>query len=164
MTRLARFCLILTAAVTFTGCAAISPPKVSIASVELVGEAEDASSLVFHGTVENPHPETLRLLEYSYSVSMEGRSVYVGRHAAEMTLTPGAKRKIVLPAGFTDAAAGWKSDGPPQSSRWSMSGSLLFLGEGVLAETLLDMGIRPTVGFSASGELQRSTVEVSLEQ
>ena len=31
-------------------------------------------------------------------------------------------------------------------------------------ETLLDMGIRPTVGFSASGELQRSTVEVGLNQ
>ena len=67
----------------------------------------------------------------TYGVSMEGRSVYQGRHAAEMTLTPGATRGIVLPAGFTNAAAGLGPGSMPDSSKWSMSGSLLFLGEGV---------------------------------
>ena len=154
MTRLVRLSLILILAVHATGCMTISPPTVKIDSVEVIGESDDASSLVFHGTVENPHQSTLRLLEFTYGVSMEGRSVYQGRHAAEMTLTPGATRRIVLPAGFTNAAAGLGPGSMPDSSKWSMSGSLLFLGEGVLAETLLDMGLRPTVGFSASGALQ----------
>ena len=154
MTHLVRLSLILILAVHATGCMTISPPTVKIDSVEVVGESDGASSLLFHGTVENPHQSTLRLLEFTYGVSMEGRSVYQGRHAAEMTLTPGATRRITLPAGFTNAAAGLSPGSTPDASRWSMSGSLLFLGDSVLADTLLEMGLRPTIGFSASGDLQ----------
>ena len=81
-----------------------------------------------------------------------------------MTLTPGATRQFTLPAGFTNAAAGLSSDAMPESSKWSMGGSLLFLGDSVLAETLLDMGLRPTVDFSASGDLQWSTTTATIEQ
>jgi len=164
MKRMIQWSLILVVAVHITGCVAISHPKVTVQSVEVVNETDDASSLLFHGMVENPHSETLRLLEFSYTVSMKGQSIYQGRHAAEMTLTPGATRQFTLPAGFTNAAAGLSSDAMPESSKWSMGGSLLFLGDSVLAETLLDMGLRPTVDFSASGDLQWSRAAAATER
>ena len=135
------------------GCLALDPPAVVIKSIEVTGVNKDAMSVALHGTVANEHGGETRLLEFDYRLSISGRSVYQGRHAAEMTLIPGANREIMLPASFPFTELGWDSQSLPDTSNWSMSGSLLYLGEGVLAETLLDMGYRPTVGFSASGEL-----------
>lgn len=140
-------------AMGLAGCLSLDPPAVAIKSIEVTGVNEDAMSVALHGTVSNPHSGETRLLEFDYGLSISGRSVYKGRHAAEMTLIPGANREITLPASFSFARLGWDNQSLPDTSNWSMSGSLLYLGEGVLAETLLDMGYRPTVGYSASGEL-----------
>lgn len=136
-----------------SGCA--PAPGIAIESVEVIGEDDQAAALVFAGTISNPHDQTLRLLEFDYTLSMLGRQVYQGRHAAEMTLTDGSKRTFTLPASFPLLKSDYRGLGfMPDSSQWSLSGSLVYLGEGVLAETFLDMGFRPTVSFSASGELQ----------
>ena len=135
------------------GCTA--PPTVTIESVEIVGQQDDATALLFHAHVANDHDHTLRLMQYEYTLVMGGASVYHGRHAAEMTLTPKSERRFTLPAAFPNAIAGIDSEVPTDASQWTISGSLLFIGDGVLAETLREMGYRPSVGFSASGVLQR---------
>lgn len=149
----ARIFLVLMLMTSLGGCVALGPPRISIDSIEINAASEDGLAVTLHGTIENPHNETIRLLEFDYSLAVSGRSVYSGRHAAEMTLIGGATRPIALPAAFTLASVGWSSSALPEQSRWSMSGSLLYLSEGVLAETLLDMGFRPTATYSASGVL-----------
>ena len=136
-----------------SGCLSLTPPKVAVESIEVIAVSSEAMAVSLHGTVANPHASQVRLLEFDYSLSVDGRSVFSGRHAAEMALIPGADRKIMLPASFPYAKLGWDPQSLPDTSRWSMSGSLIYLGEGVLAETLLDMGYRPSTGMSASGEL-----------
>lgn len=135
------------------GCLSMAPPVVKVQSIELVGVDSEAMSLALNGTVSNPHPSEARLLEFDYTLTIDGRAVYRGRHAAEMTLIPGVTREISLPAAFPYAKAGWSPQQIPDDTAWTMSGSLLYLGEVVLADTLLDLGFRPTVGYSASGQL-----------
>jgi len=144
---------LLLGVIPFAGCA--PAPSIVIESVEVVGEHDEAAALVFKGTISNSHVQTLRLLEFDYTMSMHGRQVYQGRHAAEMTLTEGSKRTFTLPASFPLLLQDYRGLGfLPDSSHWSLSGNLVYLGEGVLAETFLDMGFRPSVGFKASGDLQ----------
>ena len=145
--------LLLLGVIPFIGCT--SAPSITIDSVEVVGEHDAAAALVFNGTISNMHEQTLRLLEFDYTLSLHGRRVYEGRHAAEMTLTDGSIRTFTLPASFPLLPQDYRGLGfLPDSSHWSLSGTLVYLGEGVLAETFLDMGIRPSVGFDASGDLQ----------
>ena len=134
------------------GCTA--PPTVTIESVEIVGQQGDATALLFHAHIENKHTHTLRLMQYEYTLVMGKASVYQGRHAAEMTLTPNSERRFTLPAAFPNALAGIDADVPTGVSQWTISGSLLFIGDSVLAETVREMGYQPSVGFSASGDLQ----------
>tara|TARA_Y100000589_G_scaffold324283_1_gene360205 strand:- start:2977 stop:3456 length:480 start_codon:yes stop_codon:yes gene_type:complete len=145
--------LLLPLLLVLPGCLAGNPPVVEVQSIELVGVDADAMSLILNGTVENPHASEARLLQFEYVLSVDGRQVFRGRHAAEMTLSPGVTRKISLPAAFTYVDAGWNAQELPDDSPWTMSGSLVYLGQGVLANTLLELGYRPTVGYSASGQL-----------
>lgn len=145
--------LLLLGLIPVAGCA--PAPSITVESVQVVGELDGAAALVFNGTILNEHDQTLRLLEFDYTLSMHGRQVYQGRHAAEMTLIEGSKRTFTLPASYPFLKADYRGLGfLPDSSSWSISGTLVYLGEGVLAETFLDMGFRPTVGFSASGDLE----------
>jgi len=153
MNQMTRLFLCVFTSLLAVGCS--SPPSVVIESVERVGQQDDATALLFHGRIENPHKEhTLRLLQYDYTLVLEGTSVYQGRHAAEMTLTPESERRFTLPAAFPNALAGIDPESLPESSSWSISGDLVFIGDSVLAETLREMGIQSSIGYSASGDLQ----------
>lgn len=132
----------------------VSQPKVLIESVEIVGQQDSSTALLFHGRIENPHGGTLRLLQYNYNLTVQGKSVYHGRQAAGMTLIGGSERQFTLPAAFTNTVAGFDPAALPDASQWSLSGSLQFIGDSVFAETLREMGYEPTVGFSGSGTLQ----------
>ena len=153
MQRMTGLLLLLPLLLGLPGCLSTAPPVVTVESIELVGVGEEAMSVSLNGTVANPHATEARLLQFEYVLSIDGRSVYQGRHAAEMTLTGGVTRTFSLPAAFPYAKAGWSPGQLPGESPWTMSGSLVYLGEGVLAETLLDLGVRPTVGYTASGDL-----------
>ena len=153
MQRLPLYLLLILSFLALQGCLVGDPPAVEVDSIELVAVGESAISVNLNGTVTNPHSSEMRLLQFEYVLSVDGRQVYQGRHAAEMTLSPGVKRQISLPAAFTYSDAGWEFDRIPGESPWTMSGSLVYLGRGVLAQTLLDLGYRPSTGYSASGQL-----------
>ena len=152
MHQMTRWILCVFMAFFAAGCT--SPPTVTIESVEIVGQQDGATALLFHAHVANGPDHTLRLMQYEYTLVMGGASVYQGRHAAEMTLTPESERRFTLPAAFPNAAAGVDPAVQTDPSKWTISGSLHFIGDSVLAETLREMGYRPSVGFAASGQLQ----------
>lgn len=145
--------LLILPLILLTGCFT-SAPIIAVDSVEVVGRNDQAIALHYNLVLTNPNDKPIEPLEFTYSVSVAGRGVYQGRHAAEMTLDAGGQdRPMVLPAVIPFERVGWAESSVPDSARWSMSGTLIYVDEGVFAETLLDLGYRPSTGFSASGEL-----------
>ncbi|MDG2094987.1 MAG: hypothetical protein P8J89_06920 [Phycisphaerales bacterium] len=135
------------------------PPVIAVDSVEIVERNETAMALHYNLVLTNPNDKPIEPLEFTYSVSVAGRGVYSGRHAAEMTLDAGGqKRPLALPAVIPYDLAGWTNQTVPDSARWSLSGTLVYVDEGVFAETLLDLGYRPSTSFAASGDLTTITV------
>ena len=145
--------LLIPPVLMLTGCLS-SPPIIAVDSVEVVSRSEQAMALNYNLKLTNPNDKPLEPLEFTYSVSVAGRGVYQGRHAAEMTLDAGGEnRPLALPAVIPYERIGWSDSTVPDSARWSLSGTLIYVDEGVFAETLLDLGYRPSTGFSASGDL-----------
>ena len=153
MHRLRPHLLLIPFLLALQGCFGGGAPVVDMQSIELTGVNDDAMAVVLNGSIVNPHSGECRLLQFEYVLSVDGRQVYRGRHAAEMTLSPGARREIALPASFPYSSVGWVSSALPDESSWAMSGSLVYLGRGVLSQTLLDLGYRPSVGYAAAGKL-----------
>lgn len=145
--------LLLLPLLLLAGCLT-RPPIIAVESVEVVGWNEAAMALHYNLILTNPNEKPIEPLEFTYSVSVAGRGVYKGRHAAEMTLDAGGQdRPMVLPAVIPFERVGWAESSVPKSAPWSMSGTLIYVDEGVFAETLFDLGYRPSTGFSASGNL-----------
>ena len=131
------------------------PPIIAVDSVEIVERNEMAMAMHYNLVLTNPNDKPIEPLEFTYSVSVEGRGVYSGRHAAEMTLDAGGqKRPLAMPAVIPFDRDGWTAETVPESARWSMSGTLVYVDEGVFAETLLDLGYKPSTSFAASGDLR----------
>ena len=139
----------------FLGGCLTRPPIIAVDSVEIVNRNEEAMAIHYNLVLTNPNDKPIEPLEFTYNVSVAGRGVYSGRHAAEMTLDAGGqKRPLSLPAVISYDRLGWTEATVPDSARWSMSGTLVYVDEGVFAETLLDLGYKPSTGFAASGDLQ----------
>jgi len=117
-------------------------------SVQVRGDAriEQRSEVASAGTVAvritNPNARSIRLVEYDYSVAVQGGSSWRGRHDGGLVLSPGFDRvadlPIVLPAGIAPG------------TRIHIGGSLHYLDTSTFAQTMADWGYRPTAGFSGS--------------
>ena len=84
------------------------PPIIAVDSVEIVERNETAMALHYNLVLTNPNDKPIEPLEFTYSVSVAGRGVYSGRHAAEMTLDAGGqKRPLALPAVIPYDRVGW---------------------------------------------------------
>ena len=136
------------------------PPIIAVDSVEVVARNDEAMALQYNLVLSNPNDRPIEPLEFTYAVMVAGEGVYQGRHAAEMTLDAGGQdRPLALPVVIPYQRLGWSDATVPGTARWSMSGTLLYVNEGVLADTLLDLGYRPKTGFSASGELDTAAMK-----
>lgn len=108
-------------------------------------------------SISNPGTLEIELLEYHYSVAAVGRT-WSGRHAGELVLSPGKDRQTVLPIVVLKPAGGWPTGEPPSSVQCSVSGSLVYIGNGVFDETLVELGYRPKASFGGQVLLQRGPV------
>ncbi|MCH2134034.1 MAG: hypothetical protein MK116_09830 [Phycisphaerales bacterium] len=145
---------LLLVAMMCSGCLT-RPPAIGVDSVEITARNEQAMAVQFNMVLSNGNNRPIEPLEFTYNVSVAGRGVYKGRHAAEMTLDAGGQdRPLALPAVIPYDRVSWSEQTIPASVSWSLSGTLVYMDEGVFAETLLDLGYRPSTGFRASGELQ----------
>ena len=90
----------------------------------------------------------------SADLSVDDVTVYVGRRAAGTTLHPETGNHISLPAVVRYDTMGWSNRSLPPAVEYHLSGELLYVTPGELAEILLDTGVRkPRVRFSRAGRL-----------
>jgi hypothetical protein len=141
------------------GCGQRSP-RVAVAAVTLGDSSDEAQVLQFQLDLENRGSEPLRLREFRYRLSLDGKLVFDGRRAAEATLGAGATRRVEVPAVVRYDRVGWTARDRPAEVPYTVSGSLMYISPGELAEILFDTGVRkPTVGFGGKGILRLSGAE-----
>jgi hypothetical protein len=135
------------------GCSSIRPPGVRVSEVAVVERTEEALTLEFGLDLHNPNGEPLELISFDYHASVDGRRVFEGRWAAQATLAPRGSNRLTIPAVVRFDRADWESSGVPAEAQVAVSGRLLYLTPGALAEILLDTGVRrPRVRFSGRGQ------------
>ncbi|MCH2152316.1 MAG: hypothetical protein MK089_03150 [Phycisphaerales bacterium] len=151
-------CLLVPMFLILGGCFTQSP-RIGVESVQVVARNQNAMAIQFNMELSNPNDKPIEPLELNYAVSVLGKGVYQGRHAAEMTLDArGNNRPLSLPAVIRFDQMGWSEDRIPEEARWRLSGTLVYMNQGVFSQTLLDFGYRPSTGFSASGVLETTVV------
>ena len=138
-----------------TGCAGYRPPSIQLVGVRLVEQSDEAATFQFDLELKNPNDEPIELREFRYTLRLNDRDVFVGRRAATTTLQPGTVNQDSLPTVIRYETMGWTSRALPETVEYQLSGTLLYVTPGELAEILLDTGVRkPTVRFSRSGRLE----------
>jgi len=136
------------------GCLGYRAPSVVVQEAVMTEESEEAVRFDIALDLENPNTEGLELVEFEYTVSVDGSSVYRGKRAAEATLSAGRGKRLTLPVVVRYDRAGWSRGARPAEAGWSVRGSMLYVTPGEIAEILLDTGVRkPRVGFSGSGRV-----------
>ena len=140
-----------------TGCSAYRAPSVSVVESAVTDRTDEAIQLQFDLRLENPNDEPIELEEFRYAVNIDGRPVYEGRRAAQATLSRNGSATLQVPAVIRYDHVDWAPDSPPANAAYRLSGRLLYVTPGELAQTLLDLGVRrPKVGFNARGEVDLS--------
>lgn len=133
------------------GCSAYRPPTLEIVGVSIKERTDEATRVDFQVNLTNPNLEPLELRDFTYTLSVDGRSVFRGRRSAQATLARQSTRRVVLPAVISTEAG----VGPGPEYAYQLNGSLLYVTPGELAEILLDTGLRkPRVHFSRSGVVE----------
>ena len=136
------------------GCSRYRDPLFRVSAVTVGEMTDEALQLHFDLRLTNPNNDPLQLVQFDYTVSVEGRRVFQGRRAAEATLNVLVTRTLTIPAVVPYDRMGWVESGPPPTFGYRLSGTLLYLTPGELAETLLDTGLRrPKVRFAHAGEV-----------
>ena len=145
MTSLARLSTSLVL-LTLLGCTSKPVIKVQAQGVLDKHSAEAVSGTV-PVAITNTSPREIELLEYHYTVAVDGGQVWSGRHAGELVLSPGLDRHASLPVVLKGT---WPKHEPV---RCRVHGSLVFIGNGVFDETLVELGYRPSASFEGAVEL-----------
>lgn len=136
------------------GCSTYGPPTVTVGDAAIVERSDEAVVVDVVLDLANPNPEPFELLTFEYEFAIEGRRVYQGRRAARATLSVRGAKRLEIPAVVRFDRWDPATDGPVEGRAWSLSGKLLYVAPGEIAELLLDTGVRrPTVRFSGRGRL-----------
>ena len=120
-------------------CTSYKPPKLTVVEV-LVSEATDDAIVVrFLIDAKNENDVEIPLREANYTLSLDGRRVFHGFRSPQATLQRRGTQRIELPAVIPIP-----EDGPaPTGSRsYVLSGSLVYITPGEIAELLFDSKIR----------------------
>lgn len=151
--RRVRLWLLLLACLALAGCTGYRAPSIKVAGAQFIEQTDEAVTLRFDLDLENPNTETLELRQFDYRVSIDGRRAYTGRRAAEASLAAGMTKRLTVPAVLRFDEMGWDAGARPAEVTYGLSGSLLYVTPGEIAEILLDTGVRkPRARFSGKGK------------
>ena len=137
------------------GCAGFRSPAVTVDDVAITEATDEALALAFSMELRNPNTLPLELYEFRYTLLVNGREVYAGRHAGGATLSASGQRHMTIPAVIPYKDLGWEAAQLPPAARYALWGKLQYNAPDNLAQILFDAGVRrPKVAFSKEGELR----------
>jgi hypothetical protein len=143
--------LILLASLAPVACSDFRDPSLRVVNVEVRERTADALVIEFTLEAENANEVPLPLKEFSYSVSLDGHTVFQGFRSPEATLRRFGVQQLRVPAVIPVPEI---PDGP---ATCRLSGTLAYTTPGELAQVLFESDVRrPTVGFSDERELDFS--------
>jgi LEA14-like dessication related protein len=133
------------------GCSNLKQPSIAVVGATMGESTAQAATLNLALQLGNPNPEPLELLEFKYHVEVDGRRVYEGTRAAQMTLMRESTRAVEIPAVIPLESVGWSAAAIPSTAQVRVSGTLRYIQPGAIAQTLFDTGVRrPRASFSGN--------------
>jgi len=143
--------LIACIAAMLTGCSGTQAPTFKVLEATIKDRTPQGAVLLFVLEADNPNGDALPLRDVSYTVSLNGKQIFSGTRSAEVVLRRFGRQQFTLPAAYALAADQLAPDG----AAYAISGSLVYIAPGALAETLFDQEIiRPSADFSGEGTLK----------
>ena len=141
-----------------TGCGASRPPIAQYSSSAMNESYPSAVSFDVSFDLSNNNDEPLKLVQYTYTVSVAGNNVYQGFAEAQQTLPRGSTTTTSIPIVVPRAFIAGRD-----TVAWHLSGKLDYLSHGALAETLFDSKIwKPSIPITAADSFDVPAVEFVL--
>jgi len=152
MIRAALMLLLALVAPALVGCVGGERPTFTLERVLRTERAPDAAKIdfVFQGAnpTDNPYP----LREVTYTVRIDGRTVFRGQRLAQATLPPNDTQTFTIPAPIPYAEVGRLAG---RTVPYEIAGTVAYLPPGPIAEILYDLGVqRRRVPFQEGGLLE----------
>jgi len=140
-----------TLAGALSGCTGFRAPRIEVLGAKVVEVTDEAIRVDIALDLINPNAEPLELREITYSFTIDGTRTFQGKRSAQATLPSTGANRLNIPAVVRFDRAGWETTRPDEAS-WSVTGSLVYLAPGALAEILLDINVRtPKAPFRGTG-------------
>lgn len=134
-------------------CSSYRDPVITGNGASMAEQSAEAMTLRLGLDLSNPNREPLKLLEFDYSVSINGVHVYDGVRAAETTLASEGRKEVSIPIVIRFDKAGWNAQDLPSRVKYEVRGELRYNTPGEFAQALFDTGVRrPSAGFRLAGE------------
>ena len=138
-----------------SGCSGFREPVITIVDAQVTERSDIAIGLGLRLDLANSNNEPVELFEFTYAITINGAGTYRGKWSASATLPANGSRQLVIPAVVRYDQLGWTENSMPAEARFDVSGSLLYIAPGDIAEILFDTGVRkPKVSFNGQGILR----------
>lgn len=137
--------------VGLVGCSSYRAPTMEVISARTVERTADGAVVEFTVKASHDNAKPLPLREATYSLELDGQTVFSGVRSAEATLPRGGSQQIVLPVAIKSGSLASSAT----TGRYRLLGSLTYITPGAFAELLFDSGVaRPTVPFAGEGSIE----------
>ncbi len=153
--RLGRLLLLLSvclSGVMLGGCSSTKAPSLRVIDATVTERSGEAAVVSFLIELDNPNDQPLQLREFSYSVSIDGQTVFSAKRSAEATLPQHSTQQMFLPGVVPFARL---SGGAGGVRACLLSGHVSYTAPGQLAEILFDAELRvPKAGFGGAQNIE----------
>jgi hypothetical protein len=141
------------ACAVLTGCSTYDAPTLSVASARITQETAAGMVIDFGVDASNTNDFEVPLERVSYTLRLDGQRVFTGTRSAEATVRRLGSQRITLPAAIDLD----KYQLPTGDVEYELSGSVVYVTPGEIAELLFDAGVRrPKAKFRHRGTLDFS--------
>lgn len=146
--------LLLSLCALLSACGIGQAPRIDVVSATLTDQTDVAAGIDVELRLRNPNADdSLPLLDFEYTVSLDGQQVYEGRREAQATLSPDSVRVLSVPAVLVYDKTTWRPDSGTMP-RVAITGQLKYRTPGTIADLLFDFGVRkPKVRFAGEQTL-----------
>ncbi len=132
-----------------TGCTGPKPPSFDPVGVTAMTERDGELELILTINAVNDNPKPMPLKRASYTLALDGKTVYSGVRSPETTLSRYETHAFELPA-LVPMAFATRTDPVP----YRLTGTVSYVTPGKLAETLFETGVRqPEAPFNVAGTI-----------